>query len=352
MKATAQTDRGPASRKPGAEAGPLSDNLFDLNSYDYELPADRIAQYPLKKRDTSRLLRLDRITGKISDKHFLDLPKLLQKDDLIVLNNTRVIPSRLQSDRGEVLLIHETEKNCWDALVYPGKKFRPRDQVQFENGIKAEVLSLSTVGRILRFQDDVDQLLSSHGNLPLPPYIKREPDSMDQKRYQTIYAKIRGSIAAPTAGLHFTRKILNDLRERGIQTARITLHVRPGTFRPVKSNDIRKHSLHPETYFCSSAAWKKIQNARRVIAVGTTTTRTIESIAATGELQGSTGLFIYPGYKFLITSGLITNFHLPKSSLLMLVAAFGGYTHIRKAYEHAVNEGYRFYSYGDAMLII
>ncbi len=352
MKAMEQSDRGPASRKPAAEAGPLPNNLFDLNSYDYQLPPDSIAQYPLKKRDTSRLLELDRITGKISDKHFGNLPQLLQKDDLIVLNNTRVIPSRLQSDRGEVLLIHETEKNCWDAMVYPGKKFRPGDQVQFENGMKAEVLSLSTVGRILQFQDDVYDLLNSHGSLPLPPYIKHEPDSIDQKRYQTIYAKIRGSIAAPTAGLHFTRKILNDLRERGIQTARITLHVGPGTFRPVKSNDIRKHSLHPETYFCSAAVWKKIRNARRVIAVGTTTTRAIESIAATGEIQGSTGLFIYPGYKFLITSGLITNFHLPRSSLLMLVAAFGEYTHVRKAYEHAVNEGYRFYSYGDAMLII
>lgn len=335
------------SAKPESPA-----NLFDLETYNYQLPADRIAQYPLKKRDTSRLLKLDRNTGNISDKQFSDMPQLLQKDDLIVLNNTRVIPSRLQSDRGEVLLIHETEKNCWDALVYPGKKFRPGDQVQFQNGMKAEVLSLSTVGRILRFQDDVYELLNSHGSLPLPPYITRKADSSDQKRYQTIYAKIRGSIAAPTAGLHFTRKILNDLRERGIQTARITLHVGPGTFRPVKSDDIRKHSLYPETYFCSRADWKKIQNARRVIAVGTTTTRAIESIAATGDLQGSTGLFIYPGYKFLITSGLITNFHLPKSSLLMLVSAFGGYKNIRKAYQHAINENYRFYSYGDAMLIL
>jgi S-adenosylmethionine:tRNA ribosyltransferase-isomerase len=352
MKATAKADRGPASRKPDSEAGPLSTDLFNLESYDYELPSDRIAQYPLKKRDTSRLLKLDRRTGIISDKHFTDLSQLLQKDDLIVLNNTRVIPSRLQSDRGEVLLVHETEKNCRDALVFPGKKFRPGDQIQFQNGMKAEVLSLSTVGRILRFHDDVNKLLDTHGTLPLPPYIAREADSADQKRYQTIYAKIRGSIAAPTAGLHFTRKILNELRERGIQTARITLHVGPGTFRPVKSGDIRKHSLHPEQYFCSKDVWKKIQNARRVIAVGTTTTRAIESIAATGELQGSTGLFIYPGYQFLITSGLITNFHLPKSSLLMLVSAFGGYENIRKAYQHAINEGYRFYSYGDAMLIV
>jgi S-adenosylmethionine:tRNA ribosyltransferase-isomerase len=327
-------------------------NLFDLETYNYDLPADRIAQYPLKKRDNSRLLKLDRNSGKISDKHFTDLAQLLQKDDLIVLNNTRVIPSRLQSDRGEVLLIHETEKNCWDAIVYPGKKFRPGDQVHFENGMTAEVLSLSTVGRFLRFQDDVHDLLNSHGSLPLPPYIKRNADLTDQKRYQTIYAKIRGSIAAPTAGLHFTRKIMNELRERGIQTARITLHVGPGTFRPVKSDDIRKHSLYPEQYFCSTAAWKKIHSAQRVIAVGTTTTRAIESIAASGELQGSTGLFIYPGYKFLTTSGLITNFHLPKSSLLMLVSAFGGYKNIRKAYEHAINEGYRFYSYGDAMLIV
>jgi S-adenosylmethionine:tRNA ribosyltransferase-isomerase len=328
------------------------DNLFDLETYNYELPADRIAQYPLKKRDSSRLLKLDRTSQKISDKQFSDLPQLLKKDDLIVLNNTRVIPARLQSDRGEVLLIHETEKNCWDALVFPGKKFRPGDQVQFQNGMKAEVLSLSTVGRILRFHDDVNELLNTHGTLPLPPYITREATSADEKRYQTIYAKIRGSIAAPTAGLHFTRNIMNELRKHRIQTARITLHVGPGTFRPVKSDDIRKHTLHQEEYFCSKAVWNKIQNARRVIAVGTTTTRAIESIAATGELQGSTGLFIYPGYKFLITSGLITNFHLPKSSLLMLVSAFAGYENIRKAYQHAINEGYRFYSYGDAMLIL
>lgn len=343
MKAMAQSDSKTSVHFP---------DVFQLESYDYELPADRIAQYPVRRRDASRLLVLDCSTGRLSDKRFAELPQLLQKDDLVVLNNTRVIPSRLQSDHGEVLLIHETEDNCWDALVYPGKKFRPGAQIRFENGITAEVLSLSTVGRILRFQEDVEGLLRTHGNLPLPPYIRRDADSIDEKRYQTIYARVPGSIAAPTAGLHFTHKIIDGLRQRGIDTARITLHVGPGTFRPVKSDDIRKHSLYPEYYLCSRSVWNKIRKARRVIAVGTTTTRAIETIAATGELRGSTGLFIYPGYKFQITAGLLTNFHLPKSSLLMLVSAFGGYAQVRKAYAYAIREGFRFYSYGDAMLIL
>jgi S-adenosylmethionine:tRNA ribosyltransferase-isomerase len=325
---------------------------FQLEAYDYHLPSDRIAQYPVTPRHNSKLLVLDRTSGNISDNKFLKLPEFLKEGDLIVLNDTRVIPARLQSDRGEVLLIHETESNCWDALVFPGKKFHPGDQVEFEDGTEAEVLSLSTVGRILRFRKNINELIQKHGLMPLPPYIQRTTEAKDRKRYQTIYARVAGSIAAPTAGLHFTQKVFSELRNHGIETTKLTLHVGPGTFRPVKNEDIRKHTIHPEMYSCTQKNWEKIQNAKRIIAVGTTTTRALETIAATHELHGSTGLFIYPGFQFQIVRGLITNFHLPKSSLLMLVSAFASYRRVQKAYEHAIDNGYRFYSYGDAMLIL
>jgi S-adenosylmethionine:tRNA ribosyltransferase-isomerase len=330
----------------------LNNDLFQLQSYDYHLPENRIAQFPIQPRHNSRLLVLNRLSQKISDSKFLDLPKYLQKGDLLVLNNTRVIPARLQSNLGEVLLIRETERNCWEAIVYPGKKFRPGNFVKFQDGTTAEVLSLSTVGRILRFDGSIENLISNCGSMPLPPYINRAADQQDRKQYQTIYAKVPGSVAAPTAGLHFTKLVLAELRRKQIEIAKLTLHVGPGTFRPVKSNDIRQHSLHSEFYWCSKLTWRKIQNANRVIAVGTTTTRALETIELTNELQGSTALFIYPGFEFQIVRGLITNFHLPKSSLLMLVSAFAGYDATRKAYDHAMQNNYRFYSYGDAMLIL
>jgi S-adenosylmethionine:tRNA ribosyltransferase-isomerase len=330
----------------------LTNDLFQLQSYDYDLAEDRIAQFPVQPRHNSRLLVLNRTSQKISDSTFLDLPKFLQEGDVLVLNNTRVIPARLQSDLGEVLLIRETEANCWDTIVYPGKKFRPGNFVKFKDGTTAEVLSLSTIGRILRFQGSIENLINNHGSMPLPPYINRAANQQDRKRYQTIYARVPGSVAAPTAGLHFTQKVLGELRKNQIEIAKLTLHVGPGTFRPVKSEDIRQHSLHSEFYWCSKQTWNKIQNANRVIAVGTTTTRALETIGSTNELHGSTGLFIYPGFKFQIVSGLITNFHLPKSSLLMLVCALAGYDATRNAYEHAKQNDYRFYSYGDAMLIL
>jgi S-adenosylmethionine:tRNA ribosyltransferase-isomerase len=323
-----------------------------LQSYDYSLPEDLIAQHPLPARDASRLMVLERSSRRITDSNFFDLPAWLRTGDLIVLNETRVIPARLQSDRGEVLLVRETSENSWDALVHPGKKFKPGTKLHFASGISAEVLSLSQTGRILRFDGDVRQLMEAAGKMPLPPYITREAGLLDEKRYQTIYAKVSGSIAAPTAGLHFTKRVLAELRKRDIEITRITLHVGPGTFRPVKSSDITKHSLEPEAYFCSAAVWKKIKNAGRVIAAGTTTTRALETIASTGELAGYSGLFIYPGYEFRTVKGLITNFHLPKSSLLMLVSAIAGYEFTRQAYAHAVESQYRFYSYGDAMLIL
>ena len=344
-------------------------NLQGLESYDYHLPEERIAQYPVTPRDRSRLLFASRKDSKLSDFHFYDLPRLLEPDDLLVINNTRVLPVRLQSNRGEVLLVAPirsvgrpslaaagTEDHApgevWDALVYPGKHFKPGSEIEFAAQITAKVIGPSSIGRILKFDDGVEQLIEQQGKMPLPPYIHRDVEPSDRRNYQTIYARKTGSIAAPTAGLHFTRSVFHELKKRGVEIARITLHVGPGTFRPVKSPDITQHEIYPELYECAPQTWNAIRKAKRVIAVGTTTTRAIETIAATGRLKGATDLFIYPGYRFHVTRGLITNFHLPKSSLLMLVSAFAGHELMRKAYEHAVNNSYRFYSYGDAMLIL
>ena len=323
-----------------------------LESYDYDLPSDRIAQYPVTPRDSSKLMIVSRKGATFDDHIFRELPDLLKSGDVLIINNTRVLPARLQSNAGEVLLVRATTENCWDAMVYPGKHFKPGKEIIFGGTIRATVLSQSPIGRILQFHTDVGALLAEQGAMPLPPYIGRPAESLDRKRYQTIYAKHAGSVAAPTAGLHFSRKVFAALKENGVKIVRITLHVGPGTFRPVKDVDIRHHRIYPEYYKCTRSAWKQIQNAKRVIAVGTTSTRALETIAATGELEGCTDLFIYPGYQFQCIDGLLTNFHLPKSSLLMLVSAFGGYEFIRTAYRHAVQQNYRFYSYGDAMLIV
>lgn len=323
-----------------------------LESYDYDLPKELIAQRPISPRDASRLLVVSRPSQSYSDHNFGELPQFLRAGDALVLNNTKVIPARLQSNRGEVLLVRPTEGGCWDALVFPGKHFKPSTQLEFDHGVHGEVLSQSAIGRILRLDGDVDHLLRRSGSMPLPPYIERNADESDDISYQTIFARIKGSIAAPTAGLHFTRRIFAALREKGVALERITLHVGPGTFRPVKSDDIRRHSLYPEYYRCSKSAWKRISEAPRVIAVGTTSTRAVETIAQTGRLEGSADLFIYPGFVFQRINGLVTNFHLPRSSLMMLVCALGGYDLTHRAYGHAIKERYRFYSYGDAMLIL
>lgn len=329
-----------------------TDTPADLQSYDYHLPKELIAQYPVSPRDSSRLLVVFRSTQSFSDHRFVDLPSFLKSGDLLVQNNTKVIPARLHSDLGEVLLVIPTGRNCWDAMVRPGKKFRPGRIVTFPDNVRAKVLSDSKIGRILQFESDITGFIQRNGEMPLPPYIERASEPSDRKSYQTIFAVNSGSVAAPTAGLHFTCRVFKDLKERGVSIARLTLHVGPGTFQPVKSTDITQHHLHPEYYRCSPRTWNAVHAARRVIAVGTTTTRSLETIAATNQLEGHTNLFIYPGYLYKIVQGLITNFHLPKSSLLMLVSAFGGYELIREAYQHAVKQKYRFYSYGDAMLIV
>lgn len=328
------------------------DRLHALEAYDYVLPAERIAQYPVQPRDHSKLLLVSSDNRSVMDRMFFDLPGILKKGDLLVLNNTKVIPARLQSDRGEVLLVRATEEQCWDAIVYPGKHFRPGSRVEFPGGVNATVLAHSRAGRILHFEGDIQSLITKHGKMPLPPYIRREAEESDRHFYQTIYAKHPGSVAAPTAGLHFTKRTFGALKERGVDVAKITLNVGPGTFRPVKTRDITAHEMDGEFYSCKRSVWNQIQSASRTIAVGTTTTRVLETIALTGQLEGYTSLFIYPGFEFRAIGGLVTNFHLPKSSLLMLVSAYGGYELIRNAYRHAVEREYRFYSYGDAMLIL
>ena len=322
-----------------------------LESYNYDLPPDRIAQFPVTPRDTSKLLFLSRQNQKFEDSIFRNLPDYLKPGDLLVMNDTKVIPARILCDAGEILLIREVDRSCWDCLVYPGKHFKPGAIFTIAN-VSAQVLSHSKNGRLIRFDGDVDALLNKQGKVPLPPYIQREATNEDRIQYQTIYAKKPGSIAAPTAGLHFTRRLFMDLKKSQIDTCKITLHVGPGTFRPVKTNNVSEHRIDPEYYSCSSSIWQKIQKASRVISIGTTTTRALETIAITNELKGFSNLFIYPGHQFRVVEGMVTNFHLPKSSLLMLVSAFAGYDLIRAAYQHAIKNNYRFYSYGDATLIL
>ena len=332
-------------------SGRMKVDLLSIESYDYDLPPDRIAQFPVSPRDASRLLCISRGSNRLEDSTFRNLPEHLKAGDMLVLNETKVIPARVECERGEVLFVREVENSCWDCLVYPGKNFKPGTAFTI-GGLQGLVLTHSPIGRLIRFEGDVSSLLEKHGKVPLPPYVEREPVDSDRENYQTIYARKEGSIAAPTAGLHFTKALFQELKKNQIEISKITLHVGPGTFRPVKSSDVSQHKIDPEYYSCSAPVWDKIQTATRVIAVGTTTTRALETIAASNERSGFSNLFIYPGYEFKIVQGMITNFHLPRSSLLMLVSAFAGYERIRSAYEHAVKNHYRFYSYGDATLIL
>lgn len=333
----------------------------------YDLPDDLIAQHPEKKRDCSRLMVLDGNSGQIQHKHFSDLPDFLQKGDCLVVNNTRVIPARLlgslQKNGGpaEILLLNRKEKDVWETLVRPGKKLREGSKVDFIPGVLcAEILSVLESGnRLVRFfYDGVwEEVLDRAGTMPLPPYIREKLS--DARRYQTVYAKEPGSAAAPTAGLHFTEDLLCAVRQKGVSIAEITLHVGLGTFRPVKVEDVNSHQMHSEWYSFSDLAADTIRSCKekggRIIAVGTTSCRTLETIAQKSPditpSSGWTDIFIYPGYEFLLTDTLITNFHLPESTLLMLVSAFSGKENIFRAYETAVQEKYRFFSFGDAMLL-
>ena len=387
-----------------------------VRDFDYHLPEELIAQEPLADRAASRLLHLDRVSGKVAGRMFRELPALLRPDDLLVFNDTRVFPARLYGRRSgthsqpvspnnpaakdflqgriEVLLTKRvtsphTQKGhgfsraeealnqsgalapaeeIWQALVRPGRKIDVGERLTFgTNDLHAEVIARGEFGeRTLRFEpvgvreDDFFAALDRIGHIPLPPYITRADSAADRERYQTIYASTRGSVAAPTAGLHFTPEVLDQLHARGVETANITLHVGLGTFQPIHTERVEDHKLHTESYSISSEAAAQISAAlaakRRVVAVGTTTVRTLEFVARNNDGRITAGsaeadIFIYPGFQFLVAGALLTNFHLPQSTLLMLVAAFAGRDHTLAAYQHAVREKYRFYSYGDCMLI-
>lgn len=333
----------------------------------FDLPPELIAQDPLEDRSSSRLLVLDKATGEVSHHVFKEIADYLQPGDCLVLNNTKVIPARLLGVREEtgahveVLLLKRRENDVWETLVKPGKKCRPGTRLSFGEGLlRAEVLETVEEGnRLIRFEYEGiwEEVLDRLGEMPLPPYITHK--LQDKNRYQTVYARYEGSAAAPTAGLHFTRELLDRIEGRGVDIAYVTLHVGLGTFRPVKEDNILDHHMHSEHYQVSEEAADKINSAKsrggRVVCVGTTSCRTIESAAdEDGRVQpgsGSTEIFIYPGYRFKVLDALITNFHLPESTLVMLVSALAGREHVLEAYKEAVRERYRFFSFGDAMFI-
>jgi S-adenosylmethionine:tRNA ribosyltransferase-isomerase len=359
-----------------------------VSDFHYDLPEELIAQQPLPDRAASRLLHLSAATGNLVDRQFREFPDLLRPGDLLVFNNTRVFPARLYGHRAglrsqplsphnpatrdflsgqvEVLLTRQLQRdpNDWECLVRPGRKIGVGEHLSFgsvHDELQAEVIARGEFGeRHIRFApaDDFFARVERIGHIPLPPYIARDDSAADRDRYQTVYARERGSVAAPTAGLHFTPEILSRLHDRGIETTEVTLHVGLGTFQPVRAEEVEEHVLHSEPYSISEAATAKIRQARhesrRIVAVGTTTVRTLEYAAQAGEVQAGSGeanLFIYPGYKFRVVQALLTNFHLPQSTLLMLVCALAGRENVLRAYHHAVAQRYRFYSYGDCMIV-
>jgi S-adenosylmethionine:tRNA ribosyltransferase-isomerase len=352
------------------------DVSYSIEDYDYDLPRDLIAQEPLADRAASRLLVLERRTGRIEHRTFRDLPELLAPGDLLVLNRSRVLPARLLARRpgggsAEILLVRRRGPDLWTAMVRPGRRLRPGLTLDVASGFQVRIESPDTPDapsadagpmrpvRLLVEDGNPDAAIDRHGHVPLPPYIRRPDTPADRERYQTVYASAPGSVAAPTAGLHFTDALLARLGARGILRAELVLHVGPGTFRPVDVADVRRHRVDPETYELPEATVAAVTRAaserRRVVAVGTTTTRALEAAAAQGPLRahlGETDLVLYPGRPFRVVDGLLTNFHLPRSSLLLLVCAFAGREAVLAAYAEAVRERYRFYSYGDAMVIL
>ena len=343
--------------------------LLKKSTYLYDLTEQLIAEKQKKKRDESRLLVLNKRTGKIEHKTFKNVINYLNPGDCLVINNTRVIPARLIGKKEftegkiELFLLKDLGNDCWEVLAKPGRKAIPGARFVFGEmeELKAEVLEVKDDGnRIIKlyYKGIFQEVLDKVGGVPLPPYIHNK--LKDKERYQTVYSKFKGSSAAPTAGLHFTKELLKNIEEKGIDIAEVTLHVGLGTFRPVKEDNILEHKMHSEWYEINEDACNKINNARknggRIIAVGTTSCRVLESVSKKGEdlvpMTGNTDIVIYPGYEFKVLDGLITNFHLPESTLIMLVAALAGYDNIMNAYKIAVREKYRFFSFGDAMLII
>ena len=340
---------------------------MNVSDFDFYLPEELIAQHPLEKRDESRLMVLDKKTGEIEHKRFYDIIDYLNKGDTLVLNNTRVMPARLIGEKEntggkiEFLLLKRVEGDKWECLAKPGKSAREGRRFTFGNGIlKAQVIEVLENGnRIVEFYYDgiFEQVLDSLGEMPLPPYIHEKLE--DKERYQTVYSKEKGSAAAPTAGLHFTKELLKKIEDKGVNIVYLTLHVGLGTFRPVKVENIENHNMHSEFYMLSKESAEVINETKkrgnRVISVGTTSTRTLETIGDENgmvkEQSGWTNIFIYPGYKFKVVDNLITNFHLPESTLIMLVSTLAGKENVMNAYNIAVKEKYRFFSFGDAMFI-
>ena len=340
-------------------------NFLSLSTYDYFLPEELIAQIPLEKRDESRLLTFNRETQELQHKQFKNIKNYLKKGDLLVVNNTRVLPARLMAkkDNGvvvEVMLLKRKDLNTWEVLMKPAKRVKIGMQLEISPELKCELIDILEDGnRVVKFiyEGVFEDIISRVGSMPLPPYIHEK--LKDKERYQTVYNKVEGSAAAPTAGLHFTKELMQELQNMGVEFAEVTLDVGLGTFRPCKEEDITKHDMHSEHYHISQETADKInkakQEGRRVIAVGTTSVRTLESAARYGfplkETDENTSIFIYPPYQFKVVDALITNFHLPKSTLIMLVSAFAGYENTMNIYKTAVEEKYRFFSFGDAMFI-
>ena len=340
---------------------------MDVKDFDYDLPEELIAQDPLEDRSSSRLMVLDKKTGEVSHHVFKEIVKYLRPGDCLVLNNTKVIPARLFGVKEgtmakiEILLLKRRQNDVWETLVKPGKKAKPGTRIIFGDGLlTGEVIDVVDDGnRLIQFSYEgiFEEILDKLGQMPLPPYITHQ--LKDKNRYQTVYAKYDGSAAAPTAGLHFTKELLQQVKDKGVDIAEVTLHVGLGTFRPVKVDNVLDHHMHSEFYMVSQEAADKINNAKknggRIISVGTTSTRTLEAASDENgmlkECSGWTDIFIYPGYHFKMVDALITNFHLPQSTLVMLVSALAGREHVLNAYKEAVEERYRFFSFGDAMFI-
>ena len=340
---------------------------MDVKDFDYDLPEELIAQDPLEDRSSSRLMVLDKKTGEVSHHVFKEIVKYLRPGDCLVLNNTKVIPARLFGVKEgtmakiEILLLKRRQNDVWETLVKPGKKAKPGTRIIFGDGLLiGEVIDVVDDGnRLIQFSYEgiFEEILDKLGQMPLPPYITHQ--LKDKNRYQTVYAKYDGSAAAPTAGLHFTKELLQQVKDKGVDIAEVTLHVGLGTFRPVKVDNVLDHHMHSEFYMVSQEAADKINNAKknggRIISVGTTSTRTLEAASDENgmlkECSGCTDIFIYPGYSFKVIDCLITNFHLPQSTLVMLVSALAGREHVLNAYKEAVEERYRFFSFGDAMFI-
>lgn len=341
-------------------------DLKKRSSYDYKLPEELIAQFPLKDRSSSRLLVLDKNSGLIEHKSFNDIDSYFRSGDVLVVNATKVIPARLLGHKEtgakvEVFLLNHIEDNRWKCLVKPGRKLKVGTKVIFNDYFTANIVGYAEDGeRVVEFESKKNfwEAISEVGNIPLPPYIKREAIAADSETYQTIYAKIKGSVAAPTAGLHFTDEVMNRLKNKGVIVTEVILHVGLGTFRPVAVENIEEHAMHSEFCIMPQKSAEIINQAkdegRRIFAVGTTSTRTLESFAEGNHVVSGekwTNIFIYPGKKFNIIDAQITNFHMPESTLLMMISAFAGYDKVMNAYKEAVKEKYRFFSYGDAMLI-